>query len=228
MQLFSKKKVEPKKVSNHDLIRDFNYLYYHGNEGRTLYSTTSWLGVPTLKCPTDTWIYQEILHRTRPEVIFETGVHAGGSALYLATICDAMGIGEIHAVDISLKLVHDSVKKHPRIHLYEASSIDLAVLEKFKQIAAGKKTMVILDSDHSESHVSQELAKYAPLVSKGCYLICEDTNINGHPAFPDFGPGPFEAVDKFLMTPLGNQFEVDKTCERLLMTFNPNGYLLRH
>ena len=85
--------------------------------------------------------------------------------------------------------------------------------------------MVILDSDHSEQHVSEELRLYAPLVTPGCYLICEDTNINGHPVFRDFGAGPFEAAGKFLAENKG--WRVDSHCERLLVTFNPSGYLLR-
>jgi cephalosporin hydroxylase len=44
----------------------------------------TWLGTQVLKNPFDLWIYQELLARTRPDVIIETGTFAGGSALYLA------------------------------------------------------------------------------------------------------------------------------------------------
>lgn len=89
----------------------------------------------------------------------------------------------------------------------------------------GERVMVILDSDHSLTHVAGELEAFAPLVTPGCYLIVEDTNINGHPVYPEFGPGPMEAVLEFL--PHHPEFVVDARCERLLMTFNPNGFLLR-
>jgi len=53
----------------------------------------------------------------------------------------------------------------------------------------------------------------------------EDTNVNGHPAYPDFGPGPMEAVDRFLSD--NDEFVIDRRCERFLMTLNPSGYLRR-
>lgn len=66
---------------------------------------------------------------------------------------------------------------------------------------------------------------FAPYVSKGSYLIVTDSNINGHPVFSDFGPGPFEAVQEFLEE--CDEFEVDPAREKHKLTFNPSGYLKR-
>ena len=41
--------------------------------------------------------------------------------------------------------------------------------------------MVILDSDHTESHVIQELNIYSKIVSKKNYLIVQDTGIHYMP-----------------------------------------------
>jgi len=83
--------------------------------------------------------------------------------------------------------------------------------------------MVILDSDHSKGHVLSELKIYSKFVTKGSYIIVEDTNINNHPVFPDFGPGPMEAVEEFLKE--NKDFSVDRSREKFYLTFNPKGFL---
>jgi cephalosporin hydroxylase/glycosyltransferase involved in cell wall biosynthesis len=207
------------------LIQEFHHLYYRGPDGAPPWKRIHFLGVETVKCPLDLWIYQEILFRTRPEVIVECGVHRGGTTLYLASMCDLLGDGEIVACDLSLRLVDPRVANHPRVKLFEGSSIDPSVHAAIASRCQGRRTMVILDSDHVAAHVLRELKLYGPLVTQGCYLICEDTNINGHPVFPEFGLGPFEAVAQFLAEETG--WQVDSECEKLLLTFNPAGYLLR-
>ena len=85
--------------------------------------------------------------------------------------------------------------------------------------------MVVLDSDHTKGHVLEELRRYAPLVSPTSYLVVEDTNINGHPVLPEFGPGPLEAIEEFLRG--SDDFFVDRTREKYFLTFNPGGYLAK-
>ena len=84
---------------------------------------------------------------------------------------------------------------------------------------------MILDSDHSQDHVSKELSLLAPHVNVGSYIIVEDTNVNGHPTFREHGKGPYEAVQEFLKS--NREFVVDESREKFLMTFNPMGFLKR-
>ena len=112
-----------------------------------------------------------------------------------------------------------------RVDTIVGSSADPAVKAQVHAHAHGKRTLVILDSDHFEDHVRAELDAYWPLVSPGSYLIVQDGAVNGHPVDPEYGPGPFEAVAAFRETNDG--FEVDLGRERMLLTLNPAGFLRR-
>lgn len=204
-----------------EIVNRFHYLYYHS--ARQTWTNTRWLGVPLLKCPLDLWIYQEILFELRPDVIVECGTFQGGGAFYLATVCDLLGRGRVYSIDVTQQ---PGCPVHPRIEYLSGSSTSEAVLAMVRQrIQPGERALIILDSDHSYAHVSAELERYAPLVPPGGYLIVEDTNINGHPVFPTFGPGPMEAVHDFLAS--HPEFASDAEREKLFLSFNPRGYLKR-
>jgi hypothetical protein len=82
------------------VVDGFHQLYYEAGEAGGTWKDTRFLGVPTWKCPLDLWVYQELLHELAPDLIVETGTAHGGSALYLATLCEATGHGEVVSVDI--------------------------------------------------------------------------------------------------------------------------------
>jgi cephalosporin hydroxylase len=205
-------------------IREFHRIFY--NEKETTWLNTTWEGTPVAKCPLDLWVYQEIIFETKPDLIIETGTWNGGSALYMARLLDILGKKGSRL--LSLDVESKDYPKHPRVTYLTGDSAAPEMVEKVKE-AIGKKdrVMVILDSDHSAAHVRRELDAYAPLVSEGCYLIVEDTNLNGNPVLPDFGPGPKEALDAWLKTPAAKKFEMDASREKFLMTKNPGGYLRR-
>src|SRR6476619_4914343 len=111
-----------------------------------------WLGAQALKNPLDLWVYQEIMVDTRLELVVETGTYRGGSAFFLASICDLLGTGEVVSIDV--EPVRDDYPAHPRItYLGGRSSTDPEVVSAVRERAAGKRTLVVLDSDHSQSHV---------------------------------------------------------------------------
>jgi cephalosporin hydroxylase len=182
----------------------------------------TWLGSQSLKNPLDLWVYQEIMFETEPELVVETGTYRGGSALYLASVCELMGRGEVVSIDVDP--IRDDYPSHPRLtFLGGRSSTDPAVVEDVRRRAAGRPILVILDSDHSQSHVEAELAAYAPMVPVGCYVIVEDSNIGR--IRKDLMPGPFQAIETFLAST--DEFAVDGEREKFLITFNPSGYLRR-
>ena len=202
---------------------DFHNLYYNGLGGESeIYLRTNWMNVPCQKCPLDLWIYQEIFAELKPDLIIETGTYYGGSALYMAHVLDALGMGEIITIDV---LDRAPRPVHPRITYITGSSADADLIQGLLGKRPDEVRLVILDSDHSKNHVLEELRIFSPYVSVGSYLIVEDTNINGHPTYPGFGAGPHEAVDDFLQA--NPNFVVDSCREKFLMTFNPGGFLKR-
>jgi cephalosporin hydroxylase len=201
------------------LVDQFHRLYY-GRREQT-WGSTFWLGHRVLKCPLDLWSYQEILHDVRPELIVETGTYLGGSALFLASICDLLGQGKVLTIDVDRR---DDRPRHPRITYLTGSSTSNAILRRVRRRAKGaSRVLVILDSGHAKDHVLAEMDVYAPLVTPGSYLVVEDTNLNGHPVERGHGPGPAEAVAEFLER--NDAFVRDERRERFLLTFNPGGYL---
>jgi SAM-dependent methyltransferase len=111
-------------------------------------SSSTYFGVPTQKSPTDFWIYQEIIHEQRPDVIVEIGNFRGGSALALAHLCDNLGHGRVVAVDIDQRNVAQIVRQHPRITLIEGDA--QALFETVRAgIKPGERVLVIEDSSHT-------------------------------------------------------------------------------
>lgn len=211
----------PAQVVERAISDQFHRLYYHVS-ART-WKNTTYQGTRTYKCPTDMWIYTELIHRLRPSLIIETGTYRGGSALFLAHCLDRIGHGEVVTIDIQAEV---ALPEHPRVTYLSGSSTAPEIIDEVKRRLPDEgHVLVILDSDHRQEHVAAEIAAYAPMVTPDSYLIVEDTNVNGHPAWPSWGPGPYEAAQDFLAEDPG--FVVDTACERYYLTQNPNGYLRR-
>lgn len=214
----------PLLKSEVEVVEAFHRIYYDTGDRGGTWNNTRWLGVKVAKCPLDLWVYQEMLFELRPDLILEAGTALGGSALYLATMCDILKQGRVISVDIERR---PNLPVHPRIEYVVGSSAAPEIISYLqKQIRPTDKVILaILDSDHRQPHVLAELRAYSRLVTPGSYVIVEDSNVNGHPTFPTFGPGPMEAIEEFLAE--NKNFTVDKSREKFFMTFNPRGYLRR-
>jgi cephalosporin hydroxylase len=202
------------------MLDAFHKVSYHS----FTWSMTTWMGVPLLKHPCDLIALQEIVAGIRPALIIETGTAYGGSALYLAHLCDLLGHGQILTIDLEPAA---KLPQHPRITYRVGSSVDDEIVGYVSDRAArcGGPVLVLLDSNHSQAHVAAELVVYAPLVTPGSFVVVEDTNVNGNPVLPEHGPGPREAVDAFLAG--HRDFERDPLPERFLISMHPGGWLRR-
>jgi cephalosporin hydroxylase len=205
-----------------DVTDAFHTAWYNT---RHTWGMTYWQRIPTLKNPLDLWMVQEIIVGFKPALIIETGTAFGGSALFMAQMMELSQCGSVVTIDIDPPRPAPS---HPRLMALVGSSLDPSIIEVVGRLA-GKfgrgPVLVMLDSAHDAPHVRAEMEVYAPFVTHGSYLIVEDTNVNGHPAHPEHGPGPFEAVQDFLAT--HDEFTPDPFCEKYLLTMHPGGWLRR-
>jgi cephalosporin hydroxylase len=196
----------------------------------------TWLGRPIIQCPQDIIAVQELIWRTRPQVVVETGIAHGGSLIFSASVLELLGgDGYVVGVDIDIR-AHNraAIGAHPlakRVRMIEGSSIDPAVADAVVEECRGaERVLVLLDSNHTHEHVLAELRLYSPLVRRGSYLVVFDTIIEDMPddSFPDrpWGKGnnPKTAVHAFLRTT--DRFRIDRDMEaKLLITVAPDGYL---
>ena len=149
-----------------------------GWDNKYVYSF-SWMGRPVIQLPDDLVRLQEVIYSVKPDLIIETGVAHGGSLIFYASLLKAMGRGRVIGIDIEIR-PHNraALEQHelfPLITLVEGSSVDTLIVESVKsQIRSGEVVMVFLDSNHSKDHVLSELNAYAPLVTKGSYIVAMD------------------------------------------------------
>ena len=204
---------------------------------RYLYNFT-WLGRPIIQFPQDIVAIQELIWRVKPDLVIETGIAHGGSLILSTSILEMIGgKGKVLGIDIDIrKHNRREIERHrmaKRIEMIEGSSTDPRVLAKVRRFTRGKKrVLVFLDSNHSGVHVLRELELYAPLVSKGSYIVAFDTVIEKMPKGNnknrpwDKGNNPMTAVRAFLRK--HKNFVVDKEMEhKLLITAAPGGFLKR-
>ena len=208
------------------IVERFNDLYFRSSVAGTL----RWRGLELIKNPCDLWTVIDLLQELRPAAIVETGTHFGGSATFYADMSAALGTDTtVITVDVNPKWSYDPAIRN--IVSVVGVSTSTAAVDRVRAELRGLlarrpgPVIVMLDSDHTEENVSLELQLYAPFVTVGSYLIVEDTNVNGHPSSPEFGPGPYEAVQRFLAA--NHNFEADRSREKHLLTFNPHGWLRR-
>lgn len=202
-----------------EIHRLANIMYFRSG----VFQHTEWMGIEAAKCPMDMWVYQELMFRLKTDLVVETGTWKGGSALFFAHILDLLGHGRLVTVDINLP---KNLPQHHRIKYIQGSSTEPGVLNKIDQYAAeAKSVLVILDSDHKADYKLEELNHYAKFVTTGSYLIAEDSVFDFYPAWPEFGPGPAQAVQKFIHN--NSEFEIDRTQERHMISFCPAAFLKR-
>lgn len=203
----------------------------------------SWMGRPIIQYPQDLVAVQEKIWEVKPDLIIETGVAYGGSAVFFASLlelnahCGGLRDAEVWCVEINLRSHNrEALEVHPiytRFRVFDRSSVDADIAATIGRKASScARMLVVLDSNHTHEHVLGELRLYAPLVTVGSYCVVFDTVIEDLEGveFTDrpWGKGnnPKTAVAEFLRS--NDDFVLDSSIdEKLLISAAPGGYLKR-
>lgn len=203
-----------------------------GAEHRMMYEPT-WLGRPIIQFPMDIVAVQELLWEVKPDVVVETGIAHGGSAVLSASILELIGKGKVVAVDIDIR-AHNrkAIEEHPmsrRIEMIQGSSIADDTMAAVRAAVGNAKTVVVfLDSNHSEAHVFRELELYGELVTPGSYLVAHDGAQAWVAEIPRGNASwkadhPLTAIHRFVAE--HPEYTIDERWTRLGITSSPDGWL---
>lgn len=186
--------------------------------------TFTWMGRPIIQLPEDMVRIQEAIYKVQPDVIIETGVAHGGSLIYYASLCKALGKGRVIGIDIEIR-PHNrkAIEEHDLssfITMYEGDSTSGELVKNVKAtINPGETVLVILDSCHSRQHVLNELEAYHDIVTVGSYIVATDGIMqelydvpNGVISWKE--DNPVSAVQDFLVRHKGF------VCEQPVWSFN--------
>jgi cephalosporin hydroxylase len=172
-----------------------------------------------LKITEDLDRYQAAIVAARPDVVVECGTYLGRSAEWFAS----QGVDVVTIDRAVFHQLHDS-----RIDFFRGDTTAPDLVEHVTHRVRGRRTMVVLDSDHRAAHVRREIELYGPLVSPGCHLVVEDGIVQfcSPHLWPECVPGPLDAVEETLV---GNPLWVrDEELEGLHpVTMSPLGWWRR-
>src|SRR4051794_3201578 len=67
-------------------MMEFEQAYWDHWQSSGAIRPTSWRGIPMIKDPVDVYLFAEAIHRTKPDIVIETGTWHGGSAAMFADL----------------------------------------------------------------------------------------------------------------------------------------------
>ncbi len=187
-----------------------------------VFERVNYRGVFAWKNVLDLWVYQEIIWETGVEVVIEIGSRHGGTTLWLSDLLRSFR-GEAATV-ISIDLERPPLRLPDNVHFICGDSIAAGTVAETRAVCAGRKTLLIADGNHAADHVLQEMRLYAPLISEGSYFIAEDGIVDVM-EWKEHTPGPMIAAQRFLAET--NEFVLDRSREKFLLTYAPGGFLKR-
>ena len=243
-------KEEIKKQSQDHLFLELSQNWMNESWKHKYTYHFNWLGRPIIQMPQDILALQEIIWNIKPDLIIETGIAHGGSLCLTASLLALLELEEMKnnsisqdkiikrkviGIDIDIrKHNREHIEKHflsDKIEMIESSSVNKDTFNKVKSLSKDySNILVMLDSNHTESHVLEELTLYSSLISKNSYCIVFDTIVEKMDSeFSKNRPwnkknSPQSAIKKFLKR--NDNFIVDKTIDKkIILSMAPGGFL---
>ena len=187
-----------------------------------VFENVRYRGVLTWKNVLDLWVYQEIIWETGVDTVVEIGVRHGGTTLWLADTLRNFRGDKTRVVAIDIE--PPAIDLPSNVTFLHGSSVAPEVVTKVRDLCTGRRAMVMADGDHAADHVLQELRLYTPLVADDCYFIAEDGIVDVM-EWKEFTPGPLVAARRFVAET--DEFVIDRSREKFLLTYAPDGFLKR-
>ncbi len=165
----------------------------YSDEHTTRLATTRQSAENTVKIHEDLERYRRIITDTQPEVLVESGTWQGGAAVWFARL----GL-DVITVDLKPYVTHENqVRGGESVTWLLGDSTSTRIVDRIQRLTTGRRTMVVLDSDHRADHVRREIELYTPLVSSGCYLVVEDGVVEW--MLDETYEGPLHAIQTHLV-----------------------------
>lgn len=186
-------------------------------------------GIPVDRNPLDLWNMQQAAYEIRPNFVIDTRTREGGAALYWAHILHTMNPGLSKVLTVDSRNAATEAAKHflwsQYVEFLEGDLTAPALLDRLAARVKGGTVLAVVDAGQDTATVLNAIRAYAPLVTRGSYLVVEHTGIDSDPAGRLEGAGPAEAVRRFLAEGGDREFTVDSTRDMFLLTSSPGGWL---
>jgi len=191
-------------------------------QNEIVFERVHYRGLPTWKNVVDLWVYQEIIWENEIDLVIEIGVRHGGTTRWLSDLVQTFrgDRGRVIAIDLE----RPPVTFPSNVHFILGDSVSAVTVAEARALSVGHKTLVLADGNHAADHVLAEMRLYAPMISLNSYFIAEDGIVDVMD-WNEFTPGPAVAARQFVAE--NEEFVIDQTREKFILTYAPGGFLKR-
>lgn len=201
----------------------------------------TYAGVPMLQFPEDLRAFEHLVWACQPNVVVEIGTHLGGMALWFRDrLRTLMQYGldkpiQVVSIDIDIEpAAHELARADPSyeqtISLVEGDVNDpLLPGAVARLLPDGARCLVVEDSAHTYATTRAALDGFAQMVPRGGFFVVQDgcVDVESMRATSEWPRGVLPAVEDWLATSAGQEFEVRRDLELYGISCHPRGFLQR-